>query len=310
MSRIHEALKKAEQERSVTRPPEETLAPVAFPEVAAPLPRPAETRSLVPAVAQSADGLTFDAIRDGSRASAWNFDPRTVLFGTPRPNENKARLGTEEFRTLRSRLYQIRERQPLKTILVTSALPAEGKTFVAANLAQVIVRQHERRALLVDADLRWSRMHLSFGTSMKPGLTDYLSGQVDELSIIQRGAYDNLFFVPGGSPSSNPAELLASGKMEAFLRKMAPLFDWVILDSPPAVPVSDASLLADMCDGVLMVVRSAVTPYDMAQRAVQEFREKHLVGVVLNDVEPGSGYSSYYYHYYHGRSGVNGKGKG
>jgi protein-tyrosine kinase len=309
MSRIHEALKKAEQERSaIARPSEDVPAPVDFGEAAAPV-RTVQTRAVVPAAAPSSDGLSFEMIRENSRSAVWNFDPRTVLFGTPRPNENKARLGTEEFRTLRSRLYQIRERQPLKTLLVTSALPAEGKTFVASNLAQVIVRQHERRALLIDADLRWSRMHLSFGTSMKPGLTDYLSGAADEISVIQRGAYDNLFFVPGGSPSSNPAELLASGRMEAFLRKMAPLFDWVILDSPPAVPVADASLLADMCDGVLMVVRSAVTPYDMAQRAVQEFREKHLVGVVLNDVEPGSGYSSYYYHYYHGRSGVNGKGK-
>jgi capsular exopolysaccharide synthesis family protein len=309
MSRIHEALKKAEQERSaVARTSEEIHAPVEFPETA-PVSRAAETRAITPAAVGSSNGLTFDAIREGSRASVWNFDPRAILFGTPRPNENKARLGTEEFRTLRSRLYQIRERQPLKTLLVTSALPAEGKTFVAANLAQVIVRQHERSALLIDADLRWSRMHLSFGTSMKPGLTDYLSGEADELSVIQRGPYDNMFFVPGGSPSPNPAELLSSGRMDAFLRKMAPLFDWVILDSPPAVPVSDASLLADMCDGVLMVVRSAVTPYDMAQRAVQEFREKHLVGVVLNDVEPGAGYRSYYYHYYHGRSGVNGKDK-
>jgi protein-tyrosine kinase len=310
MSRIHEALKKAEQERSENpRPPEEILAPVDFPEVGV-LHRPAETRPIVSAAIETSDGISFDMLRERCQAASWNFDPRTILFGTPRPGENKTRLGTEEFRTLRSRLYQIRERQPLKTVLVTSALPAEGKTFVAANLAQVIVRQHERRALLIDADLRWSRMHLSFGTNLKPGLTDFLMGNVDELSIIQRGAYDNLFMIPGGSPCSNPAELIASGKLEAMLRRLAPLFDWVILDSPPAVPVSDSSLLADMCDGVLMVVRSAITPYDMAQRAVQEFREKHLVGVVLNDVEPGTGYSSYYYHYYHGRSGVNGKGKG
>jgi protein-tyrosine kinase len=310
MSRIHEALKKAEQERSGSaRPPEEILAPVDFPEVGA-LHRPAETRAIVSAAVETSDGISFDMIRERCHATSWNFDPRTILFGTPRPGENKTRLGTEEFRTLRSRLYQIRERQPLKTVLVTSALPAEGKTFVAANLAQVIVRQHERRALLIDADLRWSRMHLSFGTNLKPGLTDYLMGNVDELSIIQRGAYDNLFMIPGGSPCSNPAELIASGRLDAMLRRLAPLFDWVIIDSPPAVPVSDSSLLADMCDGVLMVVRSAITPYDMAQRAVQEFREKHLVGVVLNDVEPGTGYNSYYYHYYHGRSGMNGKGKG
>jgi capsular exopolysaccharide synthesis family protein len=311
MSRIHEALKKAEQERSGgAHPAGEAVSPIDFAEPG-PLHRPVEPAVLPVAEAAAASGaLTFDLLRERCRPSAWNFDPTTTLFGNQRSGELKGRAGTEEFRTLRSRLYQLREKQPLRTLLVTSALPAEGKTFVAVNLAQVIVRQHERRVLLIDADLRWSRLHLQLGASQKPGLSDYLKGEADEVAIVQRGAGDNLFFVPGGNPAPNPAELISSGRMELLLRRIAPLFDWVILDSPPAVPVSDASLLADMCDGVLMVVRSAQTPFDMAQRAVQEFREKHLVGVVLNDVEPEAGYSSYYYQYYYGRSGVNGKGKG
>jgi len=307
MSRIHEALKKAEQERAgMERPadatPEDYLEPGA-------LHRPVE--SMVPAVETplAAPALTFDLLQARCRKVSWTPDARINLFGAVRGSDGRARSGTEEFRTLRSRLYQMREKQPMRTLLVTSALPAEGKTIVAANLAQVIVRQHERRALLIDADLRWSRLHLNFGTTMKPGLSDYLMGDADELSVVQRGPFENLFLIPGGSHVANPAELISSGRMEQLLRRMAPLFDWVILDSPPAVPVSDASLLADMCDGVLLVVRSAQTPYDMAQRACQEFKEKHLVGVVLNDVEPEDGYSSYYYQYYRGRSGVNGKGK-
>jgi capsular exopolysaccharide synthesis family protein len=198
---------------------------------------------------------------------------------------------------------------PLRTILVSSALPAEGKSFVATNLAKAIVKQHERRALLIDADLRWSRLHLSLGAPQTPGLSDYLLGEADEFAVVQRGQFNNLFFIPGGKVVSNPAELIASERMKELLRKMAPMFDWVILDSPPAVPVADASIMADMCDGVLMVVRSAATPYDMAQKAVQEFKQKHLVGVVLNDVEPREGYSAYYYQYYYGAGHKNGKKK-
>lgn len=292
----------------MARPADEPLSPVDYLEPGA-LHRAVESGVPEGVTTLAAPALSFDLLQEQCRKASWTLDPRFNLFGAVRASDGRARNGSEEFRTLRSRLYQMREKQPLRTLLVTSALPAEGKTFVAANLAQVIVRQHERRALLIDADLRWSRLHVNFGTTMKPGLSDYLMGDADELGVIQRGPFENLFLIPGGSHVANPAELISSGRMEQLLRRMAPLFDWVILDSPPAVPVSDASLLADLCDGVLLVVRSAQTPYDMAQRACQEFKEKHLIGVVLNDVDPGAGYSSYYYQYYRGRSGVNGKGK-
>lgn len=256
------------------------------------------------------DALTLAGLRERLPRSAWSLNPATMIFASPRGENQKSRMGSEEFRTLRSRLYQIRERQPLKTLLISSALPAEGKTFVASNLAHAFVNQHERSVLLIDADLRLSRAHLMLGAPARPGLTEYLLGEVDEWGAIQRGPYDNFFFLPGGKQVGNPAELLSSNRFRDFLARVAGIFDWVILDSPPAVPVADASLVADLCDGVLLVVRSANTPYDMAQRATQEFREKHLVGVVLNDVEPGQGYSSYYYEYYHAASGKNGKRKG
>jgi Mrp family chromosome partitioning ATPase len=105
---------------------------------------------------------------------------------------------------------------------------------------------------------------------------------------------------------SSPAELVANGRLKFLLNRIEPLFDWIIIDSPPAVPVSDAGLLANYCDGVLMVVRSNATPFDIARKARQEFREDHVVGVVLNGIAAGSSYTQYYYSAY-GRP--NGKGE-
>ena len=113
--------------------------------------------------------------------------------------EDDSRIGAEEFRTLRSRLYQIREKMPLKRLLVTSALPKEGKSFVAANLAQVMVRQHGRRALVIDADLRNPGMHRHLGAA--PVARDYPNicwAKCDEFAALQRGPMENLFFMPAG----------------------------------------------------------------------------------------------------------------
>jgi capsular exopolysaccharide synthesis family protein len=225
----------------------------------------------------------------------WKPDRATMLFLN---GDDNAR-GTEEFRTLRSRLYSVREKMPLTKLLVTSALPKEGKSFTASNLAQVMVRQHGRRALLIDADLRAPQLHKMLGTTSDPGLSDYLMGRNDEFSIMQRGPLENLFFIPSGTGVADPAELVGNGRLKLLLQRVEPLFDWIIIDSPPAVPVSDASVLAKACDGVLMVVRSNVTPFDAARRARQEFPGQALVGVVLNgtraDEEP---YARYYYESY------------
>src|SRR5258707_13692345 len=113
---------------------------------------------------------------------------------------------------------------------------------------------------------------------------------------MQRGALENLLLIASGREVSNPAELVANGRLKFLLQRVEPLFDWIIVDSPPAVPVSDASLLANSCDGVLMVVRSNVTPVDMARKPRQEFPDKVLVGGVLNGTGADTkAYSPYYY---------------
>jgi len=214
-------------------------------------------------------------------------------------NGNENAKGTEEYRTLRSRLYLLREKMPLKTLLITSALPKEGKSFTASNLAQVLVRQHGRRVLLIDADLRGPHLHLMLGTSMQPGLSDYLHGAADEFGVMQRGPIENLFFVPCGSEVSDPAGAVGNGRLKILLQRVEPLFDWIIVDSPPAIPVSDASVLAKACDGVVMVVRSNATPSDMARKARMEFPEQSLVGVVLNGIsDEVVPYARYYYEAY------------
>ena len=301
MSRIHEALKKAEEQRSggeasvePVRPAPESVDPVMPVLAAPPAANAAEARAGSGAIPNFGAPLTVDTLLSRCVAGNWTPDRKTMLFF----NGDEQGYGMEEFRTLRSRLYQLRDRQSLKKVLITSALPKEGKSFVAANLAQVMVRQHGRRALLIDGDLRGARLHSALGAESSPGLSDYLLGEADEFAIMQRGPMDNLFFIPCGRSVTNPAELVANGRLKMLLGRMEPLFDWIVLDSPPAVPVSDASLLANYCDGVLIVVRSNSTPFDMARKARQEFSGKQLVGVVLNGIDQGNSYSEYYYDAY------------
>jgi protein-tyrosine kinase len=210
-------------------------------------------------------------------------------------NGQQAVLGNEEFRTLRSRLHQLQEHRPLRKLLVTSPLPEEGKTFVAANLAQAIACQEGRQVLLIDGDLRAGCLHECLGTFRTPGLSDYLLNEIDEFKVMQRGSMKNLVVIPAGSAVSNPTELLGNGRIKTLLNRTESLFDWIIIDSPPSTLVSDATLLADYCDGVLLVVRSNVTRSDAILKARHEFRDNQLVGVVLNGVQatPSAYYGSY-----------------
>ncbi len=166
----------------------------------------------------------------------------------------------------------------------------------AVFFARAIVRQHERRALLIDADLRASRLHVRMGAPSRPGLADYLCGEADESSIIQAGGKEDLYFIPAGRPVSNPAELLGSARLKPLLDRLAPVFDWIVLDAPPVLAVSDAGILAGLCDGVIFVIRAGVTPHDAAQAACQELKENNLLGVVLNGADASAMYGAYSYY--------------
>jgi len=297
MSRIHEALKRAEQESKNT--PTAAVAPV-------------EGESYLDDVlAGSVNESRHDAVENKATPVAkengapqnwldtvprleWKPDPKKLLFADP---DRHYEPGMEEFRTLRSRLYQLREKNPLEKIMIASALPGEGKTFVSSNLAYVLVRQHGRRVLMIDADVRKCHMHECFGTLSSPGLNEYLAGEADEKAILQRGPLDNLYLIPGGKNVANPSELITNGRFKVLLEKLTPMFDWILIDSPPVIPISDGTMIAKHVDGVILVVRAEGTPVEVARQAKQELQIRPLLGVVLNRGEDQAGYSSYYYSY-------------
>jgi len=298
MSRIHEALKKAAQERSAQTANRTVsdLVDLSVPGIATEtLPVSRQHTDLRTGLDERTDTgvLQFEEFAKLCPHTAWKIEPSTSVFSTQMHDPG----GAEKFRTLRSRLYQIAAAQPLKKILITSSMPAEGKTFVAANLAQSFIRQEDRRVLLIDADLRAPCLHLHLGASEKPGLSDYLRGDSDEFRITQVGTTGNLCLIPAGREVSNPSELLHSTRMKHLLDRMSIIFDWIILDSPPALAVHDASILADMCDGVLLVVQAGSTDFEIAAKACAEFRDKNLLGVVLNRTAKGDTYGGYYYAY-------------
>jgi len=297
MSRIHDALKKAAEERASQLPVSSSQT---FVEVTEGISRSAKAVNEWDTTPKNGSGkadkqpiVRFEQLLKRCAHPKWTLNPSMSVFG----GSDSKKIGAEPFRTLRSRLSQIAGTRMLKRILITSSVPAEGKTFVTANLAQSIIRQPDRRVLLIDADLRASRLHVALGAPSTPGLTDYLRGEVDEYAIIQSGPDENLCFIPGGNQVSNPSELLPNDRMRHLLDVVTPMFDFVILDSPPATPVHDPSVLADLCDGVLFVVRAGVTDFEVAEKAVAEFREKNLLGVVLNGAKRESAYGQYYNHY-------------
>jgi protein-tyrosine kinase len=305
MSRIHEALKRAEQERAANqssgsgeRPPQAPAASsvaetalssagknvivsdLVLPQLSAP------TTLLEPAPGV----IDFDTLWAKCPERRWKPDPKLVVF----ENDDPFFPGAEQFRTLRSRLYRMRESQPLHTILISSAIPAEGKTVVSTNLAYALVRQQGCRVLLIDADLRSPRIHTLLGTSVAPGLADYLQNTATEFEITQRSHEEGLCFIAAGNHVTHPSELISSDRMKEFLERIRPAFDWVLVDSPPALPVADASVLGGLVDGVLLVVRANSTPSAASQKACKELGDAHLIGVVLNTSEETSDYNSYY----------------
>jgi len=292
MSRIHEALKRAEEAGpSAWRPSEPTPLGIVGAGGVAGAHRilSSPIRAEMPMAGRC---LGLEELRHRCIKPGWKLNPDYDVFST----KQSSALCAEQFRTLRSRLDRLRKKSAIRTLLVTSTLPGEGKTFVALNLALAIARQHEKRALLIDADLRASRLHIRLGAPSAPGLSDYLSGHADEFSILQADPKVELFLVPAGRPAPNPSELLANGMLKGFIDKIGPIFDWVIVDAPPVLAVADARIIAEFCDGIMVVVRAGQAGRDLVKTTLQEFRGNNLLGVVLNGSDQDASCASYSYY--------------
>lgn len=213
----------------------------------------------------------------------------------------------EQFRSLRSRLFEFRDLNSLKSVMVSSGLPQEGKTFVAVNLAIAFARHKSARVLLIDGDMRRSRVHSMLGTPQGPGLTEYLSGKSSLSEVMQRpdtedaahpvpAGLGSVTFIPGGFDHSKAADLSGNHRFERLIESVSPFFDWIVVDSSPVNLVSDGVNLARGCDAVLLVARGGVTKYEAAQRALGELKASKVLGFVLNavqDVGEAGGYYGY-----------------
>ncbi|MCJ7457457.1 MAG: polysaccharide biosynthesis tyrosine autokinase [candidate division Zixibacteria bacterium] len=218
---------------------------------------------------------------------------------------------SEAYRTFRTNLQFARLDAPLKTILVTSSGPSEGKSTTVANLA-ITMAQMGTNTILIDSDLRRPVLHSIFNLQRAPGLTNYLAGNVPWKEIVQKTPIENLSLLTCGVLPPNPSELLGSKKMRMLLEELKEKYDMILFDSPPVIAVTDAAVLSTLLDGVVLVSSSGSTSREALQRAITllENVKSRLIGGVLNKIKVESVYGSYhYYYYYHYYGGTKQKRK-
>ncbi len=219
-------------------------------------------------------------------------------------------IPSEAFRALRTRIQFSKIRpDAIKTILVTSSTPKEGKTTVSVNLAGSFAYT-SKRTVIVDCDLRKPRMHNVFKAQRFPGFTDYFFGQADYEEIVRKSEIENLHFITAGTIPPNPSEILGSPQMEKFIEKLKSLYDIIILDSPPVIAVTDSEILSRMVDATVLVASANVTEKDLLEKSVELLTHDHgsFIGTVLNRFTYRSGYGSYYkYYYYYSKPDQKGK---
>ncbi|OGU48311.1 MAG: hypothetical protein A2080_14360 [Ignavibacteria bacterium GWC2_36_12] len=218
-------------------------------------------------------------------------------------------MASEAFRALRTRIQLLRfDKDSLKTFLVTSSAPQEGKTLIAINLAGSFA-QSGRRTVIIDCDLRKPRVQELFNAKRIPGLIDYLFGHLSLNEVTHKAEIDNLDYITCGTIPPNPAEMLESEPMKRFLTEMREKYDIVILDSPPIIAVTDSEILATMVDGTVLVVSADTTEFDLMEKAVEIMKKDKLtfLGTVLNNFSYKSGYGSYYKYYYYYSENSEGK---
>jgi capsular exopolysaccharide synthesis family protein len=200
----------------------------------------------------------------------------------------------EAFRLLAVRLRHLRRDRPLKKVLVTSTIPQEGKSMVAANLACTLALRTHQKILLLEGDLRRPSLSQRFGLGRNMGLCECLQGGRSLTTGIYHLDTPDLWILPAGSAPSNALELLQSGMLSALMDQLAVWFDWIIIDSPPVLPLADTSVWMRLADGILLVTRQGITEKRKLQRGLEALEPKKLIGALVNGSENAAD-SDYYY---------------
>jgi capsular exopolysaccharide synthesis family protein len=238
--------------------------------------RPAPARVEVPSISRTSLGPAVDS--------------KTVV------DDHTDQASKEQYRRLATALYSVHEEADLRVLMVASAVPGEGKSLTASNLAMTFSESYQRRVLLIDGDLRRPSLHTVFNIPESPGLSD--GALTDGSGPAFHHVSPTLTVLPAGKPTDDPMGILASDRMRDLIAVARETYDWVIVDTPPVGLLADASLVARMTDGAVLVVRALSTPFDVVQRAVTMLGRDRVLGVVLNrapvDKAGPYDYSGYY----------------
>jgi capsular exopolysaccharide synthesis family protein len=220
------------------------------------------------------------------------------LSGSPLVNNGAPHNFIEAFRSIRTNVLFSSAEQGSKSIVVTSTGPGEGKTVIAANLAMTLAASGQR-VLLIDADMRRPKIHELFRSKLEPGLSNVLVGDGKASDAVKKVPVPNLWVLSAGKHSPSPSELLGSKRFREFMASLGQHFDWVVLDSPPVMAVTDASVVANLVTGVVFVVGSETTSQGAARAALDHLNaaKARYVGGILNraDVRRNAYYYSRYY---------------
>lgn len=210
---------------------------------------------------------------------------------------NTKSIVSEQFRTLRTNINFSMPDKELKTFLITSSSPGEGKSTVAANTA-VVFAQEGKRVLLVDADMRKPTVHYTYHLTNTLGLSNLLTRQESVENVLKPSEVENLQIITSGPIPPNPAELIGSKTMEKVMEEMKGLFDVIIFDAPPVLSVADAQILSNKCDGTVLVLNAGETEKDGIVKAKDALAssQANIIGVVLNNFQLQKDH--YYYQYY------------
>ena len=278
MSHIFEALQKSEAERSRNRQ---------APSMPAELLRAAEQ-----------DEVTSFS----EQAETTDLDHFPSLKVTPLPNSkllsltDTESLAAEKFRFFGVRLRQLQQLRAFKKVLITSTIPEEGKSMISANLAVILARKKRQRVLLLEGDLRRPVLPVRFGLGKVDGLSEWLQKESQPLPNIYRLEGLHLWLLPAGRAPENPLEMMQSSRLSGLMDQLGNWFDWILIDSPPVLPLADTSVWMRMADGVILVAREGVTEKRELKRGLEVLDSSKLLGVVLNSCTE-TDHSNYYQRY-------------
>jgi succinoglycan biosynthesis transport protein ExoP len=206
--------------------------------------------------------------------------------------------GADRLRLLRMRLLELRQLAKLRSIVITSPMPEDGKSTIAMSLATILAEKGQRTVLLIEADLHHPTQAKELGFSQRPGLAECLEDGLDPLSQLSKVEPLSWYSLRAGNPRGNPTELMQSDALKTVLERLTPYFEWILIDTPPVLPLTDALSLSRQVDATLLVARVDRTSREAIEQTLTVIGRKHVLGIVLNGVEGlGRLYSQYYGHY-------------